>query len=67
MPRDPHTPDCGVAHCGRAAFKYGICRRHHALLPDTFRFDYMREVFNTYGRMNLKAARLAAQAERAAA
>ena len=63
--RKPSTPDCGCAGCSRAAYKFGICRRHHALLPWTFRLEYMGAVFATYVRMNKKAARLARQIERA--
>ena len=63
--RNATTPDCGVTGCERAAYKFGICRKHHALLPWTFRLDYMGAVFATYARMNRRAARLARQAERA--
>jgi hypothetical protein len=31
--RNPHTPDCAIDACSRAADKSGLCTKHHALVP----------------------------------
>jgi hypothetical protein len=62
--RSAHTPDCLVTDCDRAAFKFGVCRKHHALLPHAFKLAAMGYVFETHAANNKRAARLARQLER---
>ena len=33
MARDPHTPDCSIKGCTRAAYKGFLCRMHYGMVP----------------------------------
>ena len=33
MARDPHTPDCSIKGCKRAAYKGYLCRDHYRMVP----------------------------------
>lgn len=41
--RDPHTPDCSIKACSRAAGRGGLCSKHRALVPEKMIMDGMCE------------------------
>lgn len=45
MSRDPHTPDCAIKDCRRAATRSGLCRKHHAMVPGDLKRGHMMDQF----------------------